>query len=85
MARTTTNKLHATTQTEGIPWDEIKVGDVLVNYGHLFSLYIMFVESINPESMTYTIISVVNMGDVRIKTMSSLRKDYDEMLDKYKD
>lgn len=83
MERTYTNEMGVVQQKATIPWNKIKPGDVLMNYGNSTSLYILFVDDIRAEEMDYQMLSVINMGDVRIKKYTGTRKEWDEMAEKY--
>ena len=65
--RSRKNGLGNIQQHEIIPWNEIKPGMILMNYGHSFYLQIHFVDTINDELMKSTYLEIKEMGMVTIE------------------
>lgn len=66
MARTYKNGMGVEIQKEQIPWQEIKRGMVLMNYGHVYHLMVLFVHDISKNEMNTDYLSIAEMGDVFI-------------------
>lgn len=56
MARSYITGMGVTKQKENIPWEEIKDGDVLFNYGNTFEATVLFVHSITNDTMNYQLV-----------------------------
>ena len=71
-------------QREMIPWDEVRPGMVLKNYGHAFHLEIHFVEKTYDDLFISTYLSVKEAGDVLIQRHRVVEKKmWDMMKNKY--